>query len=57
MYCCFDDIITVRDIYFSDILSGKKIYKEKPKNNVIYDILCKFLMSAKPLRIRMELDI
>ena len=34
----FDDIITVRGIYFSDILLDKKLYKEKYENILIYDI-------------------
>ena len=54
----FDDTIRVWDIDidtdFSDILLDKKLYKEKNKNILIYDISYKTSTGAKPLRIRHE---
>ena len=50
----FDDIITVRDISFSDILLDEKLYQEKFENILIYDISYKTLKGAKPLRIRFD---
>ena len=43
----------VRDINFSDILLDKKSYKNT-KKNLIYDILYKTFIGAKPLRIRFD---
>ena len=43
-----------RDIEFSDILLYKKLYKEKYKNILIYDISYKTSAGAKPLRIRFD---
>ena len=41
-----------RDIEFSDILLGKKSYKENYKNILVYNISYKTSTGAKPLRIR-----
>ena len=48
--CYFDDLMRVRDrdIEFSDIVLGKKIYKEKYENILIYGISYKTSMGAKP---------
>ena len=43
----FDDIL-------SDILSDKKLYKEKYENILIYNISYKTSTGAKPLRIRFD---
>ena len=50
----FDNVIRFwnRDIDFSDILLGKKLYKEKYENILIYSISCKTSMGAKPLPVR-----
>ena len=52
--CCFDDVIIFWDIdiYFSDILLDKKLYKEKWENILIYDILYTASTGAKSLLIR-----
>ena len=49
----FDDIMTVTDIYFSDILLDEKSYKTF-KNILIYEILYKTFMGSIPLRIRSD---
>ena len=51
-----DDIIRFcdRDIICNYILSDEKLYKENYKIIIIYDILCKTSMGAKPLRIRFD---
>ena len=51
---CFDDVIRFWDIdiYFSDILLDKKLYKEKWENILIYDILYTASTGAKSLLIR-----
>ena len=48
----FDDLIRAwdRNIYSIDILLNKKLYKEKYKNILIYDISYKTSSGAKPLR-------
>ena len=43
----------VRDIDFSEVLLDKKSYKNT-KNVLIYDILYKNFIGAKPLRIRFD---
>ena len=50
----FDDIIRFwnKDIDFSNILLDEKLYKEKSKNILIYDISYKLSTGAKPLHIR-----
>ena len=45
MRTCDSDI----DIYFSDTLLDEKLYKEKCKISLIYDISYKTLRVAKPL--------
>ena len=45
MRTCDSDI----DIYFSDILLDEKLYKEKCKISLIYDISYKTSRVAKPL--------
>ena len=52
----FDDIIIFwdRDIDVSDILLDEKLYKEKYKNTLIYDISYKTSSGAKPSRIRFD---
>ena len=52
----FDDLIRVwdRNIYSIDILLNKKLYKEKYKNILIYDISYKTSSGAKPLRNRFD---
>ena len=54
--CYFHDIIRFldRDIDFSDTLLDKKIYIEKYKNILIYDISYKTSTVAKPLRIKCD---
>ena len=46
----FDDIINGTDTIFSDILLGKKLYK----NISVYDILNKTSVGPKPLCIRFD---
>ena len=58
-YCTcyyFDDIIIFwdRDIDFSDILLGEKLYREKYEYILIYDISYKTSTGAKPLSIRFD---
>ena len=48
-----DDIMRVVDIDFDNILLDEKPYKTY-ENILIYDILYKNFMSAKPLRIRFD---
>ena len=52
----FDDVIGVTDrdsdFDFNDILLNEKLYKEKDKNILIYDISYKSSRNAKPLLIR-----
>ena len=52
----FDDIIRFwdRDIDFIDILLDEKLYQEKYKNILIYDVSYKTSTGAKPLRIRFD---
>ena len=45
----FDDIMTVKDIDYRDILLD-----EKYKNILIYDILCKTFMGSKSLHFRFD---
>ena len=47
----FDDIMRVEHIDFGNILLDEKLYKIY-ENILIYDILYKTFMSAKPLHIR-----
>ena len=58
MYYYFDDIMRAWDIdintNFSGILLGKKLYKEKKENILIYDISYKISTGAKSLRIRYD---
>ena len=49
----FDDIMTVTDIYVSDILLDEKSYKAF-KNILIYEISYKTFMSSIPVRIRSD---
>ena len=49
----FDDIMTVTDIYFSDILLDEKSYKAF-KNILIYEISYKTFTGSIPLRIRSD---
>ena len=49
-----DDIISDIDFDFDKILLDEKSYKNKYENILIYDILYKTLMGAKPLRIRFD---
>ena len=58
-YCTcyyFDGIMRVkdRDIDFSDILLDNKLYKEKYKTILIYEISYKTLTDVKPLRISFD---
>ena len=48
----FDDIIKVGDFDCNNNLFDEKSYDDLYENILIYDILCKTLMSEKPLRIR-----
>ena len=58
MYYYFDDIMRAWDIdinpNFSGILLGKKLYKEKKENILIYDTSYKISTGAKSLRIRYD---
>ena len=45
----FNDIITDKNIDFSDILLNEKLYKEKYRITLIYDTLWKTSMRTKPL--------
>ena len=49
-----DDIISDIDFDFDKILLHEKSYKNKYENILIYDILYKTLIGAKPLRIRFD---
>ena len=46
----FDDIMKVEDIKVNNILLDKKSYED----TLVYNILCKEFMDAKPLRIRFD---
>ena len=50
----FNDIMWAwdRDTVFRDILLDEKLYKDKYKNILLYDISYKTSTCAKPLRIR-----
>ena len=52
----FDDTIRFwdRDIDFSNVLLNEKLYKEKYKNILIYNISFKTSTGAKPLRFRFD---
>ena len=52
----FDDIIRVRnrDIYSTDILLDKKLYKENYEYISIYGISYQTLTGAEPLRVRFD---
>ena len=51
--CYFDDTMRVVDIDFDNILLDKKSYKTF-ENILIYDILYKIFICAKPLHIRFD---
>ena len=46
----FDGLIKIEDFNFSNILINEK----SCKNTLVYDISCKTLIGARPLRIRFE---
>ena len=50
----FDDTMRVGDFDFDNILFDKKSYNNSSGNILIYGILYKTFMGAKPLRIRFD---
>ena len=46
----FDDIMTVGDFNFDNILLGGKLHENPFENILIFDISYKMFMPAKPLR-------
>ena len=48
-----NDIITIEDFHFSNVLINEKSYE----NILVYDISYKTLIGAKPLRIRLKIFI